>query len=97
MPVVQIKIFYLWKYKFPWTHILCNSNGYGGDESSFTFTFTTIQARPLYEAYVLGSVNVQDQITTPGTPCPTLHEWCVGSLTSHSYLQQGLWDGTSGL
>lgn len=34
MPVVQIKIFYLWKYKFPWTHILCNSNGYGGDESS---------------------------------------------------------------
>ena len=25
---------------------------------SFTFTFTTIQARPLYEAYVLGSVCV---------------------------------------
>ena len=25
---------------------------------SFTFTFTTIQARPLYEAYVLGSVSV---------------------------------------
>ena len=24
----------------------------------FTFTFTTIQARPLYEAYVLGSVSV---------------------------------------
>ena len=50
------------------------------------------QACPLYEAYVLGSVNVQDQTTTPGTPCPTLHEWCVGSLTSHSYLQQGLWE-----
>ena len=39
----------------------------------------------------------KDQTTTLGTPCPTLHEWCVGSLTSHSYLQQGLWDGTSGL
>jgi len=25
---------------------------------TFTFTFTTIQARPLYEAYVLGSVSV---------------------------------------
>ena len=25
------------------------------------------------------------------------YEMCVGSLTSHSYLQQGLWDGTSGL
>ena len=25
---------------------------------SFTFTFTTIQARPLYEAYVLGWVSV---------------------------------------
>jgi len=25
------------------------------------------------------------QTTTPGTPCPTLYEWCVGSLTSHSY------------
>ena len=57
---------------------------------TLTFTFTTIQARPLYEAYVLGLVSVQDQTTTPGTPCPTLHEWCVGSLTSHSYLQQGL-------
>ena len=28
--------------------------------------------------------------TTPGTPCPTPYEFCVGSLTSHSYLQQGL-------
>ena len=27
----------------------------------------------------------------------SLHERCVGSLTSHSYLQQGLWNGTSGL
>ena len=24
------------------------------------------------------------QTTTPGTPCPTLYEYCVGSLTSHS-------------
>ena len=22
-----------------------------------------------------------------GTPCPTLCEWCVGSLTSHGYLR----------
>ena len=27
----------------------------------------------------------EGQTTTPGTPCPTLYEWCVGSLTSHSY------------
>ena len=35
---------------------------------------------------------VKGQTTTPGTPCPTLYEYCVGSLTSHSYLQlqQGL-------
>ena len=26
------------------------------------------------------------QTTTPGTPIPTLYEWCVGSLTSNSYL-----------
>ena len=25
-----------------------------------TFTFTTIQARPLYEAYVLGSVSIRE-------------------------------------
>ena len=41
------------------------------------------------------------QTTTPGTSCPALHEYSnivsVGSLTSHFYLQQGLWDGTSSL
>ena len=53
-----------------------------------TFTFTTIQARPLYEAYVLGSVSSDPTLlnraaTTPGTSCPSLFDKCVGSLTSH--------------
>ena len=25
----------------------------------------------------------REQTTTPGTPCPTLCEWCVDSFTSH--------------
>ena len=25
----------------------------------------------------------REQTTTPGLPCPTLCEWCIGSFTSH--------------
>ena len=56
--------------------------------AELSFTFTTIQARPLYEAYVLGSVSSDPTLlnraaTTPGTSCPTLFDKCGGSLTSH--------------
>ena len=58
------------------------------NKANCSFTFTTIQARPLYEAYVLGSVSSDPTLlnraaTTPGTSCPTLFDKCVGSLTSH--------------
>ena len=34
-----------------------------------------------------------EQITTLGTPCSTLCDWCVGSLTSHSFMNtEVLWD-----
>ena len=42
------------------------------------------------------SVKVR-QTTTPGTACPTLHEECVGSLTSQRFItyaracEKGLW------
>ena len=40
----------------------------------------------------------QDQTTTPGTPCPTLCEKCVGSLTSPANLyREDAGDGAYGL
>ena len=40
----------------------------------------------------------QDQTTTPGTPCPTLCEKCVGSLTSPAnQYREDAGDGTYGL
>ena len=40
----------------------------------------------------------KDQTSTPGTPCPTLCDKCVGSLTSHRVTNiEVLWDGTYGL
>ena len=40
----------------------------------------------------------QRPTSTPGTPCPTLCDKCVGSLTSHRVMNnEVLWDGTYGL
>ena len=39
----------------------------------------------------------REQTTTPGTPCSTLCEWCVGSFTSHRVISiEGLRDGANG-
>ncbi len=34
------------------------------------------------EHFTVYSTMRKDQTTTPGTPCPTLYDKCVGSLTS---------------
>ena len=43
-------------------------------------------------------ISEQDQATTPGTPCPTLCDKCVGSLTSPAdHNREDAGDGTYGL
>ena len=43
-------------------------------------------------------ISEQNQATTPGTPCPTLYDKCVGSLTSPAdHNREDAGDGTYGL
>ena len=40
----------------------------------------------MWICYTLPPIHSQRTLTTLGTPSPALHEWCLGSLTSHREL-----------
>ena len=62
---------------------------------------TAIKQFTMNEDFFTDAPNViseQDQATTPGTPCPTLCDKCVGSLTSPAdHNREDAGDGTYGL
>ena len=64
---------------------------------------TAIKQFTMNEDFFADAPNViseQDQATTPGTPCPTLCDKCVGSLTppaDHDHNREDAGDRTYGL
>ena len=52
----------------------------------------------IFFADVPNVISEKDQTTTPGAPCPTLCDKCVGSLTSPAdHNREDAGDGTYGL
>ena len=65
--------------------------------SSFIIILFT-HATPYQRVRATNSSMDKEQTTTPGTPCPTLYDECVGSLTSPaSHYSKDAGDGAYGL